>query len=41
MVALSVLDEETGNEVEIMIRLVRGPKDSEGKPFVFATNLLE
>ena len=41
VVVLSVLDEGTGNKVEIMIRLVRGPSDSEGKPIVFATNLLD
>lgn len=41
IVELSVLDEGTGNEIEIRIRLVRGPSDSEGKPIVFATNLLD
>jgi len=38
-VTITVID-EGGKEVRIKIRLIRGPKDSEGKPIVFVTNLL-
>lgn len=33
--------EEGGEKVEIKIRLIRGPKDSEGKRIILATNLLD
>ena len=32
---------EMGEETSFLIRLVRGPKDSEKKPIVFATSLLD
>jgi hypothetical protein len=38
-VTITVTD-ESGGEARIKIRLIRGPKDSEGKPIVFVTNLL-
>lgn len=34
-------EEESGEKVMLWIRLVRGPRDSEGKTIVFATNLLD
>jgi len=40
VITITVMDETTGREVEIKIRLVRGPKDSEGKRIAFATNLI-
>jgi DDE family transposase len=40
-IELSVKDEETGEELKLKLRLILGPKDSEGKPIVFATNLLD
>lgn len=36
---ISIKDDETGEIVRLQIRLVLGPKDSEGKPIVFVTNL--
>jgi Transposase DDE domain len=38
-VKLKVMDEETGIESKIQLRLVRGPDESDGKPIVFVTNL--
>lgn len=38
---IRVIEEETKKLVRIKIRLIRGPKDSEGKRIVFATNLLK
>jgi Transposase DDE domain len=40
VVAIEVTD-EGGNKHAILIRLVRGPKDSDGNRIVFATNLLD
>lgn len=40
-VDIAVKDEETGAEAAIRLRLIRGPDDSEGKPIVFVTNLLD
>lgn len=40
IVSIEVTD-ETGDKHAILIRLVRGPKDSEGKRIVFVTNLLD
>lgn len=40
-VEIIVMDEETGVEITLPLRLIRGPEDSEGKPIVFVTNLLE
>lgn len=40
IVAIEVTDAE-GEKHAILIRLVRGPKDSDGKRIVFATNLLD
>jgi hypothetical protein len=40
VIKTSVMDKTTGKEVEIEVRLVRGPKDSEGKTIAFATNLI-
>ncbi len=37
----TVISTKTGEAVEIRIRLIRGPKDSEGKRIVLATNLIE
>lgn len=37
----TVIQADTGESVEIRIRLIRGPKDSEGKRIVLATNLIE
>lgn len=37
----TVIQAKTGQETEIRIRLIRGPKDSEGKRIVLATNLIE
>jgi hypothetical protein len=38
---LCVTDAETGQKKTIRIRLIRGPDDSEGKPIVFVTNLID
>lgn len=38
---ISTIDEESGKTVWLKIRLIRGPNDSEGKPIIFATNLLD
>lgn len=40
VVAVPVKDAD-GDEVVILVRLIRGPKDSEGKRIVFATSLLD
>ena len=37
----NVTQAKTGQETEIRIRLIRGPKDGEGKQIILATNLLE
>ena len=39
LVYQSVLEEVTGESTVVQIRLIRGPKDSEGKRVVLATNL--
>ena len=39
-IQIPVKDEETGEEVSVVLRLVLGPVDSEGKPIVFVTNLI-
>lgn len=39
IVSIEVAD-KNGEKLPILVRLVRGPKDSEGKRIVFATNLL-
>lgn len=41
VVSLTAIDDETGEEVTIKLRLIRGPIDSEGKPIVFVTNLID
>ena len=41
VVRQTVVREDTGETVEIRIRLIRGPKDSEGKRIVLATNLID
>jgi hypothetical protein len=38
---IQVEDTETGETVSLPLRLVLGPQDSEGKPIVFVTNLLD
>ena len=38
-ITITVTD-ESGEEVRIKIRMIRGPKDSDGKAIVFVTNLL-
>ena len=40
-VEIIVMDEESRVEITLPLRLIRGPEDSEGKPIVFVTNLLE
>ena len=40
-VDLCVTHPESGDEKRIKIRLIRGPDDSEGKPIVFVTNLVD
>lgn len=40
IVTIEVKDEETGVNTQIKLRLIRGPDDSEGKPIVLVTNLL-
>ena len=37
----TVSEAKTGKKVEIRIRLIRGPKDSEGKRIILATNLIQ
>ena len=37
----TVIREDTGEELEIRIRLIRGPKDSEGKRIILATNFTD
>lgn len=37
----TVIHQDTGEEVEIRIRLIRGPKDSEGKRIILATNFTD
>jgi Transposase DDE domain len=41
MITLAVRDDESGETVDLRLRLIRGPDDSEGKPIVFVTNLLD
>jgi hypothetical protein len=41
VVRQKVLRPDTGEEVEIRIRLIRGPKDNEGKRIILATNFSE
>jgi hypothetical protein len=38
---ITIKDEESGKEVQMQLRLILGPTDSEGKPIVFVTNLLD
>lgn len=38
---IAIKDEETGEEVQMPLRLILGPIDSEGKPIVFVTNLMD
>lgn len=38
---ITVRDEESGDDVQMELRLILGPIDSEGKPIVFVTNLLD
>jgi hypothetical protein len=40
VITLTVEEIESKKEVKIKVRLVRGPKDSEGKTIAFATNLI-
>lgn len=40
-VTVEVKDDETGEPVSLTLRLIRGPDDSEGKPIVFVTNLID
>jgi hypothetical protein len=40
VIRLEIVDVDTQEKVEIKVRLVRGPMDSEGKRIVFATNLI-
>ena len=40
IVAVPVCDDD-GEDIFLMVRLVRGPKDSEGKRIVFATSLID
>jgi hypothetical protein len=40
LVAVPVRDDD-GEEMFLMVRLIRGPKDSEGKRIVFATSLID
>lgn len=39
-IRIVVIDSETGEHTPILLRLIRGPNDSDGKPIVFVTNLL-
>lgn len=41
VIQIVLLDDETGESISMRLRLVLGPKDSEGKPIVFVTNLLD
>lgn len=41
IVRISTVDDESGLKKEMNLRLVLGPLDSEGKPIVFATNLID
>jgi hypothetical protein len=41
VVRQTVIRQDTGEEVEIRIRLIRGPKDSEGKRIILATNFTD
>jgi hypothetical protein len=41
LIRQTVVREDTGETVEIRIRLIRGPKDSEGKRIVLATNFID
>lgn len=40
-IEISTCDEKRNREVALKLRLIRGPVDSEGKPIVFVTNLLD
>jgi hypothetical protein len=40
-IEITVKDEENGEDVVLCLRLLLGPNDSEGKPIVFVTNLLD
>ena len=40
-VTIQVKDEESAEEVKLTLRLILGPDDSEGKPIVFVTNLID
>lgn len=41
VIDIQAFDEERDEEVTITLRLIRGPDDSDAKPIVFATNLLD
>jgi len=40
VIQIEIVDIDTNEKVNIKVRLVRGPTDSEGKQIVFATNLI-
>jgi hypothetical protein len=40
-IRINIFDKESGLEKEMDLRLILGPIDSEGKPIVFATNLID
>lgn len=40
-IELDGIDPDTNEQVTLHLRLIRGPDDSEGKPIVFVTNLLD
>jgi hypothetical protein len=41
VVKVRILDKETGKKIKIKLRMILGPIDSEGKPIVFVTNLVD
>ena len=41
VITQTVVRAQSGESVEIRIKLVRGPNDSEGKPIILATNLID
>lgn len=41
VIRLTVLDKESGRKKKMDLRLILGPTDSEGKPIVFVTNLID
>lgn len=41
VIRLTFLDKESGREKRMKLRLILGPTDSEGKPIVFVTNLID